>query len=68
VTAGLACGVLGAAGLSQLMRRELYGVSHLDPVAYLSAIGLFVVMVAIAAMLPARRALRVDPLRALRTE
>jgi predicted permease len=68
VTAGLACGVLGAAGLSQLMRRELYGVSHLDPVAYLSAIGLFLVMVAIAAMLPARRALRVDPLRALRTE
>jgi predicted permease len=68
VVAGLASGVLGAAGLSQLMRRELYGVSHLDPVAYLSATGLFVVMVAIAAILPARRALRVDPLRALRTD
>jgi len=41
-------------------------ISNLDPIAYLAAIGLFVVTVALAALLPARRALRVDPLRALR--
>jgi ABC-type antimicrobial peptide transport system permease subunit len=66
VTAGLVVGVGGAAALSQLLRRELYGISNLDPVTYLAAIGLFVVTVALAALLPARRALRVDPMRALR--
>jgi predicted permease len=68
VSAGLAGGILGAAGLSQFMRRELYGVSHLDPVAYLAATGFFVVVVTVAALMPARRALQVDPLVALKTE
>ena len=65
---GSLAGVAGSAALSQLLRRELYGISNLDPVAYLSSIALFLAMVAIAALLPARRALRVDPLRALRYE
>lgn len=66
VAAGLLVGVGGAAALSQLLRRELYGISHLDPVTYLAAIGVFVITVVLAALLPARRALRVDPMRALR--
>jgi ABC-type antimicrobial peptide transport system permease subunit len=66
VTVGLVVGVGGAAALSQLLRRGLYGISNLDPITYLAAIGLFVVTVALAALLPARRALRVDPMRALR--
>ena len=41
-------------------------VSNLDPVAYLGSIGLLVVTVALALLLPARRAQRVDPMRALR--
>jgi predicted permease len=65
---GSLVGVAGAAALSQLLRRELYGISNLDPIAYLCAIGVFVVMVAVAALLPARRALGVDPLRSLRYE
>ncbi len=68
VAAGLAAGVLGAAGISQLIRRELFGVSHLDPISYATATGLFVVVVTIAAILPARRALEVDPIRALRVD
>ena len=68
ITAGLLVGVGGAAALSQLLRRQLYGIGGLDPVAYLSAIGLFVATVALAALLPARRALRVDPMLALRQE
>ena len=66
VVGGLLVGVGGAAALSQILRQELYGISNLDPIAYLAAIGLFVVTVAVAALLPARRALRVDPMRALR--
>lgn len=66
VSAGLVVGVGGAAALSQLLRRVLFGVSHLDPLAYAAAIGLFVLTAALAAWWPARRALRVDPITALR--
>jgi predicted permease len=65
---GLTFGVLGAAGLAQLLRRELYGLSTIDPIAYISAIVLFIFAVALAAVWPARRALRVDPLVALRCD
>jgi predicted permease len=68
VILGLLIGVAGAAGLSQLLRRELYGISNLDPIAYLAAIGVFAGTALLAALWPARRALRVDPLRALRYE
>jgi ABC-type antimicrobial peptide transport system permease subunit len=54
--------------LSQFLRGVLYGVSNLDPITYLGAIAVFLVTVALAALLPARRALRIDPLRALRYE
>ncbi|MBS1854198.1 MAG: ABC transporter permease [Acidobacteria bacterium] len=68
VVAGLAAGIAGGAALAQVLRGRLYGISHLDPAAYLAAVALFVVTVAIAAVLPARRALRIDPVRALRHE
>jgi ABC-type antimicrobial peptide transport system permease subunit len=68
IIAGVLVGIGGAAGLSQILRRELYGISNLDPVAYLAAIGVFVVTAVLTALWPARRALRVDPLRALRHE
>ena len=68
VVLGLLLGVAGAGGLSQVLRRELYGVSSLDPLAYGAAIGLFVLTASLTALVPARRALRVDPLTALRYE
>ena len=68
VTAGLVLGVGGAAALSGLMRQALYGISNLDPVAYGTAVLFFVVTVGLAALLPARRALRVDPMKALRQD
>jgi predicted permease len=68
VFGGLVAGVLGAAGLAQLLRRQLFGVSTIDPAAYLSAVALFLFAVALAALWPARRALRVDPLDALRCD
>jgi ABC-type antimicrobial peptide transport system permease subunit len=68
VAAGLLLGVGGAAALSGLLRGQLYGISNLDPAAYLAAIGVFAVTIVGAALWPARRALRVDPMRALRHE
>jgi FtsX-like permease family len=68
VIVGLLAGIGGAAALSQILRRLLYGVSNLDPIAYLAAIAVFVVTVALAALWPARRALSVDPMRALRQD
>jgi predicted permease len=68
VVVGLVVGVGLAAGLSQVLRRQLYGVSHLDPVTYFAAVGVFSLAVAVAALLPARKALKVDPLSALRQD
>jgi ABC-type antimicrobial peptide transport system permease subunit len=68
VAAGLLAGVGGAAALSKMLRMLLYGIGNLDPIAYLGAIAVFAVTAAVAALLPARRALRVDPMRALRYE
>jgi predicted permease len=68
VAVGLMLGVAGAAGFAQVLRGRLYGISHLDPAAYLGAVGVFLITVGVAAVVPARRALRIDPLRALRHE
>jgi len=66
VILGLVAGVAGAAGLSKLLRSELYGISSLDPLTYVAALALFGMVIALASLLPARRALRVDPILALR--
>jgi predicted permease len=66
--AGLGVGLAAALGLSRLMESLLYGVTAADPVTYLSvAVGLFAVA-ALACLVPARRASRVDPVTALRSE
>ncbi len=68
VAVGLLTGVAGAAALSQILRRLLYGIDNLDPASYLAAIGIFAFTVILAVWLPARRALRIDPMQALRYE
>jgi predicted permease len=68
VAVGLLVGAGGGAALSRLLRGELYGISALDPVAYLVPVVVFVVAAALAALGPARRALGVDPMRALRCD
>jgi predicted permease len=63
--AGLALGAAGAAAMSSLLRHGLYGVSNLDPLAYVGAVALLVAILALSALLPARRALRVNVSKAL---
>jgi ABC-type antimicrobial peptide transport system permease subunit len=68
VLAGLAAGMLGAVALSRFIEALLFGVSPRDPVAFLSTPGLLLAVALIAAWVPARRAARMDPMRALRVE
>jgi predicted permease len=68
VLAGLGAGLLGAIAAAQVLRSSLYGLSPLDPIAY-GGVMLLLTLAAIAASyLPVRRATRLDPTQALRTE
>lgn len=68
VAAGLAVGVLGGLAVTRLMAFMLYGVSPLDARTWLMAAALMVAAAVLAALLPARRAARVDPMIAMRAE
>jgi ABC-type antimicrobial peptide transport system permease subunit len=43
-----------------VLRIALYGINNLDPLSYASAIFVLIAVIAVAALLPARRALRLD--------
>jgi predicted permease len=66
--AGIALGLAGAIGVTRLLASELYGVRPLDPLTYLSVAGLMAVVTLLACYVPTRRAMRVDPMVALRYE
>lgn len=66
--AGVVFGLAGAWGATRLLDSFLYGVSALDPLTF-GCVALFFPAVTIAAAwIPARRAMRVDPMVALRHE
>jgi len=66
--AGIAVGVLAGMALTRLMASLLFGVKATDAVTF-AAVGALLVLVAMAACyIPARRAMSVDPLTALRHE
>jgi putative ABC transport system permease protein len=62
---GAAVGVVVALGASRLIASLLFEVSPTDPVALAGACGVLLAVAAIAAYLPAHRASRVDPARAI---
>jgi predicted permease len=68
VVLGFAGGMLGAAAMSSALRLQIFGLHPLDPLAYLMAIALFLAVMVLAAVAPARRAMRVNPADALRHE
>jgi putative ABC transport system permease protein len=65
---GIVAGLLIALGVTQLMTSFLYGVRPTDPVTYLAVSALLVGVALLACWIPARRAMRVDPIVALRHE
>ena len=66
--AGLGIGLVLAALFSRVLASQLYGIGTLDPVAYVTVVLVFALVALAASYLPARRAARVDPMVALRTE
>jgi putative ABC transport system permease protein len=68
VAGGIAAGLLAGAGVSRVLVSLLYGVKPWDPATFI-AIAVVIAGAALGAcVLPARRALRVDPAVALRSE
>jgi len=65
---GVAIGVGAALGLTRLMANQLFGVSAHDPLTFAGVAMLLIIVAVAACYIPARRALRVDPIIALRCE
>jgi predicted permease len=68
LSVALAAGLAFSLLLSGVLRQYLYGLSNFDPLSYASAVVLLASVGSVAALLPARRALKVDPMEALRCE
>jgi predicted permease len=68
VIVGLAAGAFGALAASMVLRSRLHGVSPFDPIAYLEVAAILAAAGLAASYLPARHAVRVDPVIALRCE
>jgi putative ABC transport system permease protein len=65
VGVGLTLGMLAAVSLRSVIRSEIYGVGPLDPLVVGGVTVVFAVVAVCACIVPARRALRVDPVRVL---
>jgi len=66
VVAGLLLGLIGAFGLTRMIRSLMFGVTPSDPLTFVAVSSLLIVITITAAGLPALRATKLDPLRALR--
>jgi ABC-type antimicrobial peptide transport system permease subunit len=65
---GLILGWAVSAGATRLLRSMLYGTGPLDPATFAAAATLLVAVAALACLIPAWRASRIDPMQALRNE
>jgi predicted permease len=65
---GIAIGLAGAAAVTRLLRSQLYGIQQLDPTTFAAVAVILGLVALLASYLPARAALRVDPVEALRAD
>ncbi len=65
---GMTLGLAGALGAGQLLQGMLFGVSSRDPLTFAGVPALMTVVALVACVVPARRAMRLDPVAALRAE
>jgi ABC-type antimicrobial peptide transport system permease subunit len=65
---GIALGAIGAWWLSRYVATLLFGVKPFDTLTYAAVVILLLMTAAVACYLPCRRAIRTDPVEALRTE
>lgn len=68
VVVGLIFGIVGAVSMQKAIASEIYGVRPLDPLVLASVMALLAAVALAACAAPARRAMRVDPIVALRSE
>src|SRR5215213_2538001 len=68
VTIGLIIGIAGALALTRLMTTLLFEVSPTDPITFVAVVLCVIIATLLACYIPARRAIKVDPLVALRYE
>ena len=66
--AGVIAGLAGAFYLTRHVESQLFGIAPNDPATLAAAVGLLLVIALLAGWMPARRATRIDPMLALRTE
>ena len=65
---GVCIGLPVALGLGRILRSQLYGLNPADPIALVGASLLVIAVAVLAAYIPARRAAKIDPMEALRSD
>jgi ABC-type antimicrobial peptide transport system permease subunit len=68
VLVGVGLGLAGALALTRVLEGLLFGLTATDPVTFAAGVGALSLTALLASYLPTRRALRVDPAEALRSE
>jgi hypothetical protein len=68
IAVGIAIGIAAALALSGILASQLFGVSSRDPSTFIAAPAMFAAIALLAALVPALRAARIDPVAALRSK
>jgi putative ABC transport system permease protein len=68
VAVGIVIGVAGALSVTGLLRGVLFGVRPTDPLTYIVVVAILTASAVVACLIPARRASRIDPQRAIRID